>query len=152
MVRIKAEDEIVLMRVSSRIVADVIRVQIEIQSKPIYDEDLPLLVEVARTHNVPRKERSHVLRIAELFDHHFVLGYRNGQEWYDLHPLVRRSPKVQAALEKAMQGHILARSELKSDCKLMPVRSTVSVPESMLLSDVPVRFRLALATVLTPSG
>lgn len=85
----------------SRIVAEVIRAQIEVYSKPIYDEDLPLLVEVAQTHDVPRKERSQVFRIAELFDHHFVLGYRNGQEWYHLHPLVRRSPKVRAALQEA---------------------------------------------------
>ena len=34
----------------------------------------------------------------------------------------------------------------------MPVRRMVTVPESMLLSVVPVRLRLALATVLTPSG
>lgn len=85
----------------SRFVAEVIRGQIEVYSKPIYDEDLPLLVEVAETHDVPREKRSNVWRVAELFDHHFVLGYRNGQEWYDLHPLVRRSPKVQAALGKA---------------------------------------------------
>jgi len=85
----------------SRIIGEVIRGQIEVYSKPIYDEDLPLLVEVAQTHDVPRKERSLVPRIAELFEYHFVLGYRNGQEWYDLHPLVRRSPKVQAALKKA---------------------------------------------------
>ena len=43
-------------------------------------------------------------------------------------------------------------SELKSDCGLKPVRRMVMVPESMLRSVVPVRFRLALATVLTPSG
>ena len=84
-----------------RIVVDVISGQIEVYSKPIYDEDLPLLVEVAQTCDVPRKERSQVFRIAELFDHHFVLGYRNGREWYNLHPLVRRSPKVQAALKES---------------------------------------------------
>jgi len=85
----------------SRIVDEVIRGQIEIYSQPIYDEVLPLLVEVAHTHDVPRKERSLVFRTAELFDYHFVLGYRNGQGWYDLHPLVRRAPRVRIALEEA---------------------------------------------------
>jgi hypothetical protein len=85
----------------SRLVAEVIRTQIEVYDKPIFDEDLAMLVEVARTHDVPRAQRVQAFRLAELFDHHFVLGYRNGQEWYDLHPLVRRSPKVQAALQEA---------------------------------------------------
>ena len=85
----------------SRLVAEVISAQIQVYDKPIFDEDLPLLVEVARTQDVPRSERAQAFRLAELFDHHFVLGYRNGQEWYDLHPLVRRSPKVQAALQDA---------------------------------------------------
>jgi len=85
----------------SRLVAKVIRDQIMVYDKPIFDEDLPLLVEVAQTHDVPRAKRAQAFRLAELFDNHFVLGYRNGQEWYDLHPLVRQNPKVQAALEKA---------------------------------------------------
>ncbi len=85
----------------SRLVTEVISAQIEVYDKPIFDEDLPLLVKVAKTHDVPRAKRAQAFRLAELFDHHFVLGYRNGQEWYDLHPLVRRSPKVQAALQEA---------------------------------------------------
>ena len=46
----------------------------------------------------------------------------------------------------------LARIELKSDCRLTPVRRMVTVPASMLLAVVPVKFSEALATVLTPSG
>jgi hypothetical protein len=88
----------------SRILAEVVRDQIQDYSKPVFDEDLPMLVEVAQLHDVPRKERSQVFRIAELFDHHFILGYCNGQEWYDLHPLVRRSPKVDAALRRAHEN------------------------------------------------
>jgi hypothetical protein len=85
----------------ARLVKNVIRDQVRVYDKPIFDEDLPLLVEVARTHDVPRSERKQAFRLAELFDNHFVLGYRNGEEWYDLHPLVRRSPKVDAALRAA---------------------------------------------------
>jgi len=84
-----------------KLVADVIAAQIRIYDKPIFDEDLPLLVEVAAKRDVPRAERKQAFRMAELFDNHFILGYRNGEEWYDLHPLVRRSPKVQVALREA---------------------------------------------------
>ncbi|NLX21139.1 MAG: hypothetical protein GXY55_05620 [Phycisphaerae bacterium] len=85
----------------TQLVEEVIRDQVRVYDKPIYDDDLPLLVEVARARDVPRATRTQAFRLAELFDHHFVLGYRNGEEWYDLHPLVRRSPKVQAALKQA---------------------------------------------------
>ena len=85
----------------SRIAADIIRDQIGVYDKPVYDEDLPLLVEVANTHDLPRKTRDEVFRTAELFDNHFILCYRNGEEWYDLHPLVRRGSKVKTAIEKA---------------------------------------------------
>ena len=85
----------------ARLVGNVIRDQVKIYDTPIFDEDLPLLLDVARTHDVPRRKRAEAFRLAELFDNHFVLGYRNGQPWYDLHPLVRQGPKVRAALDKA---------------------------------------------------
>ena len=89
---------------SSRIVKEVIDAQVQIYDRPIYDEDLELLIQAAQTHDVPRSKRDQVFRVAELFDNHFVLGYRNGREWYDLHPLVRRSPKFQAALKKVQEA------------------------------------------------
>jgi len=30
-------------------------------------------------------------RLAGYFDTHLVLNYRNGQDWYDVHPLIRDS-------------------------------------------------------------
>ena len=84
-----------------RFIHQAIAAQAAIYDRPIYDEDVPLLAEVARTHDVPRARREQAFRMAELFDSHFVLGYRNGREWYDLHPLVRRSPKLKAALREA---------------------------------------------------
>ena len=84
-----------------QLVKKVIAEQVAAYEKPVYDEDVPLLVEVARTHDVPRKKRDQVFRLAELFDNHFVLGYRNGEEWYDLHPLVKRGSKVAKALKEA---------------------------------------------------
>ncbi len=84
-----------------RMVHYVIDEQVKVYSKPIFDEDLSLLKEVAKNQDVPRSERSQAFRLAELFDNHFVLGYRNGDEWYDLHPLVKRCPKVREMLEQA---------------------------------------------------
>jgi hypothetical protein len=83
----------------TEIVAAVIAEQVAMYDKPVYDEDLEMLGEVARTHDVPRVKREDAFRIAQLFEHHFVLCYRNGEEWYDLHPLVRAGPKVQARLK-----------------------------------------------------
>ncbi len=86
------------------LVTKVINDQVAVYERAVYDEDVPLLVTVAQTHNVPRVQRDETFRIAELFDSHSVLGYRNGEEWYDLHPLVRESAKIKEALKKA-NGH-----------------------------------------------
>jgi hypothetical protein len=64
----------------------------------ILDEVLPLLVRVALEHDVRAKDSEGAQRVAELFDHHFVLAYKNGEEWFDLHPLVRRTGRVQQAI------------------------------------------------------
>ena len=56
--------------------------------------------------NLPKDE---IFRIADLFDYHFILAYRNGQEWYDLHPLVRKTPTVQRALQKDEDDAVRAR-------------------------------------------
>ena len=62
-------------------------------------------------------------------------------------------PKRPGCTEGVRTGSAdFARIEPKSDCKLTPVRRIETVPESMLLSEVPVRLSEALATVLTPSG
>ncbi len=30
-------------------------------------------------------------RLAQLYDHHFVMSYQNGEQWIDLHPLIRET-------------------------------------------------------------
>lgn len=61
-------------------------------------EDIDLLKHVARDCSVSGLKKSEKLRVADLFENHFVLSYRNGSRWFGLHPLVRRIPEVQAAI------------------------------------------------------
>jgi hypothetical protein len=64
----------------------------------ISDEDIELLVRVAKELDIAGHARSDLQRLADLFDHHFVLSYRNGNRWFDLHPLVRRTGKISRRL------------------------------------------------------
>lgn len=49
----------------------------------------PLLADIARTHNAIAADRGDSLRtLARLFDTRVILNYRNGSEWFDIHPLL----------------------------------------------------------------
>lgn len=49
----------------------------------------PLLANIARTHNAIAVDRGESLRtLARLFDTRVILNYRNGSEWFDIHPLL----------------------------------------------------------------
>lgn len=49
----------------------------------------PLLADIARTHNAIALDRGESLRtLARLFDTRVILNYRNGAEWFDIHPLL----------------------------------------------------------------
>jgi energy-coupling factor transporter ATP-binding protein EcfA2 len=49
----------------------------------------PLLADIARTHNAIAADRGDSLRtLARLFDTRVILNYRNGAEWFDIHPLL----------------------------------------------------------------
>jgi len=51
----------------------------------------PLLADIARTHNAIAANRGDDLRtLARLFDTRVILNYRNGAEWFDIHPLLWR--------------------------------------------------------------
>jgi len=57
-------------------------------------EDIEVLRHVAEQKSVIGLRRDEKLRVAELFEHHFVLSYRNGERWFDLHPLVREIDEI----------------------------------------------------------
>jgi hypothetical protein len=59
---------------------------------------VPMLEEVARTHALPQADAAEVAAFGRLLEKWLVLAYRDEEEWYDLHPLVRRSPLVEAEI------------------------------------------------------
>jgi len=62
--------------------------------------NLPLLKQIATTHALPQEDAEQVAAFGRLLERWLVLAYRNGDEWYDLHPLVRRAPIVRAHFDE----------------------------------------------------
>jgi hypothetical protein len=62
--------------------------------------NLPLLKQIATTHALPQQDAEQVAAFGRLLERWLVLAYRNGDEWYDLHPLVRRAPIVRTHLDE----------------------------------------------------
>lgn len=63
--------------------------QIRVEFLPIADADAVWLARIARTHKAGLKETQKLPDLARFLDTHLVLCYRDGDEWYDVHPLVR---------------------------------------------------------------
>lgn len=55
---------------------------------PLADDQRGLLRRVAASHELPLASQDDWDVGATLLDQHFVLGYQNGQPWYDVHPLL----------------------------------------------------------------
>ena len=79
----------------------VIELGIESAELPLAEENLDLLVRIGRQRSIGGHTKKDLDRLAELFDNHFILSYRNGKMWFDLHPLVRRSDKMIQAFADA---------------------------------------------------
>lgn len=71
--------------------------QVRNEFLPIADADAAWLHRVASTHRASLAEAGRLPDLARFFDTHLVLGYRNGGEWYDVHPLVAEEVAHQAA-------------------------------------------------------
>jgi hypothetical protein len=56
---------------------------------PIADNDARWLARVAETQFASLPDTSDVPDLARFLDHGLVFVYRNGEEWYDVHPLVK---------------------------------------------------------------
>jgi hypothetical protein len=56
---------------------------------PIAEDDAVWLQRIAETHEVSLADIERLPRLVTFLDSHLVLCYRNGEEWYDVHPLVR---------------------------------------------------------------
>ena len=60
--------------------------------RAVFGEDLPLLAKVYRDQDIALDTRAVELpAIARMFDIRAVLSYRNGDEWYDVHPLLQHA-------------------------------------------------------------
>ena len=67
---------------------------------PIPNDDARWLAAVCQTHQAELQSLQELPSLARFFDTHLVLCYRNGDEWYDVHPLISEHVRVQAtALE-----------------------------------------------------
>lgn len=57
---------------------------------PIAREDMKWLSEIARTKDSQLQTVAELPRLARFFDTSLVLNYRNGDYWYDVHPLLQK--------------------------------------------------------------
>ena len=55
---------------------------------PIADEDVEWLRRIAASHEPELRANKDLPRLAHFFDSSLVLNYRNGDDWYDVHPLL----------------------------------------------------------------
>lgn len=72
----------------------------ESYAQAVRTPDAELLAEIARTHALPSGDGARLASFGRLLDQWLILAYRNGHEWYDVHPLVRRAPIVKAQLAR----------------------------------------------------
>lgn len=64
--------------------------QVKSELLPIADDDATWLQRIAETHEVSLADIERLPRLVTFLDSLLVLCYRNGDEWYDVHPLVRQ--------------------------------------------------------------
>jgi hypothetical protein len=69
-------------------------------SRTLFATDIDIMAGVAETHALPRGSDDTLAAFARLLDRYLVLAYRNGTEWYDLHPMIRRDPMVEERLRQ----------------------------------------------------
>ena len=62
--------------------------QLRTEFLPIPDDDARWLAKIAQTHQSALSSIANLPELARLFDTHLALCYRNGEEWYDVHPLI----------------------------------------------------------------
>jgi hypothetical protein len=58
-------------------------------------------------------EAPDVSRLTRFLDTHFVLYLRNGEEWYDIHPLIRE--EVQAIVDRQQKNGLAEQVTIASE-------------------------------------
>jgi hypothetical protein len=56
---------------------------------PIPQEHLAWLKRITQTHTTCLEKDADLPTLAQFLDNRLVLNYRNGSDWYDIHPLLR---------------------------------------------------------------
>jgi len=81
------------------------RVQVRGDFLPIAIDDAIWLAKIAELREcaLPSSEAADVNRLTRFLDTHFVLYLKNGEEWYDIHPLIRE--EVAAIVERHKLSH-----------------------------------------------
>jgi len=64
---------------------------------PIADEDALWLWRIHGDHEFPLPSIVQLPRLSRFLDTHVVLCFRNGKEWYDVHPLILGDVRKQVA-------------------------------------------------------
>ena len=62
--------------------------QLRTEFLPIADSDARWLANIGRSHRTALARTEDLPDLARFFDTHLALCYRNGDEWYDVHPLI----------------------------------------------------------------
>jgi hypothetical protein len=70
---------------------------------PIAENDARWLARIAETNRAELADLSDLPNLARFLDTHLVLCYRNGAEWYDVHPLVRDVVREHAPAQGAAE-------------------------------------------------
>jgi hypothetical protein len=78
--------------------------QIRAEFLPIADDDALWLARVAETHEASLSAGDHLPDLAKFLDTHVALCYRDGPEWYDVHPLIKGLVHRQAQALKAQNA------------------------------------------------
>lgn len=60
----------------------------------VLSSERELLEHVRRTHQMPSRDAAQRRAFGKLFADFLILAYRNGEEWFDLHPLVADAPAL----------------------------------------------------------
>jgi hypothetical protein len=90
--------------VSAEVVGDAID-QMKTEFLPIADADAVWLAQIASTHVAALENMDRLPDLTRFFDTHVVLCYRDGPEWYDVHPLIKDVVIEQArAIEARKRG------------------------------------------------
>lgn len=83
--------------VSEQVVEDAIN-QMRVEFLPIADTDAVWLAKIGDTHEASFETMDKLPDLTRFFDTHLVLCYRDGPEWYDVHPLIKEHMIEQARL------------------------------------------------------